>query len=162
MHRTFRFAIREGAIAPRCRCPSPGVSSLTWTAAESRGLFLLPVGWCGQRGTRKPEVSNIELRGGKRKGILLRQGSAAGRHGDRRRRSRSCSRDALCHNLSRCRPSSRLLRSSVPPVRGARLRWSSPESCLHSSVTTCIRLNAWCAITSSGRLARRTTGAAPG
>jgi hypothetical protein len=39
---------------------------------KPRSFFLLPIGWCGQRGTRKPEVSNIELRGGNRKGILLR------------------------------------------------------------------------------------------
>jgi hypothetical protein len=47
--------IRDGY--PRCRCPSPGVSSLTWTAGESRAVLFLGKQIAGKK---RKQVSEIE------------------------------------------------------------------------------------------------------
>ena len=49
--------LRDSYPTPRCRCPSPGVSSLTWTAGESRAVLFL-----GKQIARKKrkQVSEIE------------------------------------------------------------------------------------------------------
>src|ERR1700688_1889852 len=49
--------ICDGYPTPRCRCPSRGVSSLTWTAGESRAVIFLGKQIAGKK---RKQVTEIE------------------------------------------------------------------------------------------------------
>jgi hypothetical protein len=121
-----------------------GVSSLTWTAGESRAV-LFSNRWPDwdawkqrsnhdlkremidkterkkKRGNTFLKMSNFAPRAGTEEHILfvLRLGSL---EHDRERCLHACSNEASCQNFNPRRPSFRALQLSILPVRGATLR----------------------------------------